>query len=693
MNNDQKKHLEKHTMNEAEPHGELELEAEVMEGDILEGEILEEKIAEVLPDEDDIAEAVLETKNKFGFTNIFIFCLVIPLAVFHLYTAYFGVFERSIQVGIHWAGIAAILVLTRPYKFKFGKIPAGLILDWTLIVVNIFICFYMMKLSSRLVLMPGMYTKMDILVGATMVPVEFLIAYKVTGKILPVICIIFILYAFFGSHFSGYFATQSFTFNRIVTTLFVGGDGMFGSNLMIPARFLFLFLLFGSIMNITGAGQFFVDIANATVGRARGGPAQAAVYSSMLMGMVSGSGPANVATTGTFTIPLMKETGYAAADAGAVEAVASGGGMFMPPVMGQAAFLMSMITGIQYGVIAGAAAIPASMYYVCLSAVLYFIARKERFAKPDKASLPKLSQTFKKRWYYCAPLATIVYFIFNNYSPQRAVFYAIIATLVVCAIFERDKLSPKILYGALRKAAISCGPMAACCMMSGIIMSMINLTGLGLKISTIITAVSGGKLLVALILTALVSLILGMGMPASAAYVVLAVLLCPALVDMGVPPIAAHLFVLMFGVMSTITPPVAMSVFVACGIAKCGMWECGLKAIKFAAAGFLIPFIFCFDQSLLLMGTPFNIAMAAITALIGVIVMGMAIAGWFIRDLHITCRLLLIPCSIAMLVSGPTSLIPNAIGFVGTILVIGFNYMLRKKMIVTDIVRKSTRCM
>ena len=674
MNNNEKKRLEKDAVNEiASPSEEAE-----------------EGILEVPPDEDDVAEATLKDKKKFGFVNIFIFCIVIPLACFHLYTAYFGVLERYMQVGIHWAGIGAILVLTRPYKFRLGKIPAGLILDWVLIIANFYICFHMVQLSAKLVDMPGMYTRWDIIVAAIMVPVEFLITYKATGKILPIICTGFILYAFFGHHFSGYFSTLSFSFTRIVTTLFVSGDGMFGSNLMIPARFLFLFLLFGSMMNITGAGQFFVDVANATVGRSRGGPAQAAVYSSMLMGMVSGSGPANVATTGTFTIPLMKKTGYSAADAGAVEAVASGGGMFMPPVMGQAAFLMSQITGIEYGVIAASAALPAAFYYCCLSAVLYFIARRERFPKPDKATLPKLGETFRSRWYYCAPIATIIYFIFNNYSPQRSVFYAIITTSIVCLIFERHRLTWGIIYGALRKGAIACGPMAACCMMSGIIMSMINLTGLGLKISTIITTVAGGNLLLVLMLTAIVSLILGMGMPASASYVVLAVLLCPAIVSLGVPLIAAHLFVLMFGVMSTITPPVAMSVFTASGIAKCGVWECGGRAITFAAAGFLLPFIFCFDPSLLLIGTPYDIVMAAITALAGCIIMGMAIAGWFLRDLPIVFRLLLIPCSISMLVSGPESMLVNTIGAVGAVLVLGTNYMMRKNMLETDVVHEST---
>ena len=598
--------------------------------------------------------------------------------------------DRYIQVGIHWAGIGSILILTHPSKLKIGKFNAGQILDWFLVVANIYICGHMMYLSHKLVEMPGVYTDWDIAVAAIMIPVEFMIAYKVTGKVLPIICGVFILYAFFGSHFTGYFATMDFSFKRIVTTLFVNNDGMFGSNLMIPARYLFLFLLFGSIMNITGVGQFFVDIANSVVGRIRGGPAQAAVYSSMLMGMVSGSGPANVATTGTFTIPLMKKTGYKPAVAGAVEAVASAGGMFMPPIMGQAAFLMSQMTGIDYGVIAASAAMPACLYYFSLSFVLYFMARRQRFPKPDKSTLPKLGPTFKSRWYYCAPVITIIYFVFNNYSPQRSVFYAIIVSLIMCLIFERDRISIGVLYGALRKAAISCGPMAACCMMSGIIMSMINLTGLGLKISTIITTIASGNLLIVLILSAMVSLVLGMGMPASAAYVVLAVLMCPAMVDMGVPLIAAHLFVLMFGVMSSITPPVAMSVYTASGIAKCGVWQCGGYAVMFASVGFLVPFIFCFDQSLLLIGTPFDIVMAFITAFIGCIIMGMALSGWFGRDLHPISRILLAPCGMAMFISGPTSLVINGVAFAAAIVIILVNYTLRKNRIEVDVAKVST---
>lgn len=671
LNNKFKKSVERETVKEANPPVESE-----------------KKMLEKRSDTGEIAAATRE-KKKFDFVSIVIFCFVIPLTCFHLYTAYFGILDRYMQVGFHWMGIAAVLVLTHPYKFKFGRIPAGLILDWILIILNIAICIHMMWLSSRLVDMPGMYTHFDIIMGVIMVPVEFLICGKVTGKMLPIMCLICIAYAFFGSHFSGYFATESFSFNRIVTTLYVSADGMFGSNIMIPARFLFLFLLFGSIMSITGSGQFFVDAANSIVGRARGGPAQAAVYSSMLMGMVTGSGPANVATCGTFTIPLMKKVGYRPADAAAVEAVASTGGIMMPPVMGQAAFLMMQITGLAYAAIAAAATLPSILYFFGLSAVLYCIARRDRLPKPDKAALPKLGQVLKARWYYSAPLLTITYFIFANYSAQRAVFYAIIAALIVCLLVERHRLSWKIMYGALRKAAINVGPMAACCLEAGIIMSMINLTGFGLKISTIITDVSGGSLLIILVLTAILSLILGIGLPISTAYIMLAILLCPAIVGMGVPVMAAHLFVMMFGAISALTPPVAMSVFVAASIAQSGMWETGGRAMVFAASGFLIPFYFCYNQALLLMGTVPEIVVAFVVSLVGIIIMSMAIAGWFIRDLHLIARLLLAICAVPIIVGG-THWPAVIAGFVGFVLVSGVNYMIRKNRIEVDIARGST---
>jgi TRAP transporter 4TM/12TM fusion protein len=405
----------------------------------------------------------------------------------------------------------------------------------------------------------------------------------------------------------------------------------------------------------------------------------------MLMAMVSGSGPANVATTGTFTIPLMKKTGYKAADAGAVEAVASTGGMIMPPVMGQAAFLMSQMTGIPYGIIASAAAIPACLYYFCLSGVLYFIARKNRLPIPDKEAIPKLGQVIKSRWYYIAPPATIIYFIFTNHSPQRSVFYALVVSLLVCFIFERKKIKLKDLYGALRKAAVSCGPMASACIMAGVLMSMLNLTGLGLKISTIIAEVSGGSLLIILLLTCLSALILGMGLPASTSYIMLAILLCPAIVSIGVPPLAAHLFVLTFGAMSSITPPVAMSVYVASGIAECGMWECGGRAILFAAAGFLIPFAFCYNQSLLLMDTTFSIILSFVVVLIGLLIIGTVISGWFLRDLHPIARVLLIPCSLSMVFGGKNLLVVAA-GFVGFLLIAGVNYIIRKNKTDPDVV-------
>lgn len=607
--------------------------------------------------------------NNLRETLILIFSLI--LVVFHLYTAGFGILPGYIQMGIHWGLIGAIIILARPSKFK-----GGAVLDTLLVCLILAYSFYQIYLQIRLTEKPGRYTQLDIMMAAACVLVGLYLGFRVLGKILPVICIIFILYAYFGHFATGLLSTSTFSVRRILTTLYTSGDGMFGSTLNVSARFLLLFIFFGNFMEMTGCGEFFVNLANSVAGRVRGGPAQAAIYSSMLMGMVNGSGAANVATTGTFTIPLMMKTGYKPKTAGAVEAVASSGGQIMPPVMGAAAFLMAETLGIPYTEVAIAGLIPAVLYYVTLSATVYGYARKDEIPPVDRKTIKPLRRIIKEDWYHAIPLLTIIFLIFSGYSAQRAVFWAILASFAVTLIFNRKAISLSKFFEICKRAGKGCGSLALSCMLAGIIMSMINLTDLGLKISTILQTIAGGSLFITLVLAMLCSLLLGMGLPTTAAYIVLAVLIAPAVSSLGVPNIAVHMFIMYFGALSSITPPVALSAFTAANISGAGLWETGFESIKLAAAGFIIPFIFIYSNELLMIGTAGAIAAATVTAAAGSLALGFALCGWFIKPMSLLPRVLVCVGCVCMFISGTVT---DIIGIGIIVLSFAGNLMLAKQ--------------
>lgn len=589
-----------------------------------------------------------EIKLKSKFVARAIAILAICLGLFHLYTASFGILPGYFQSSVHWALIAAFIVLSKPLKGIIGKI-----IDIILVLSTWYIAYYLVAIQEDLAVRAGSYTDFEIYLSIAAIIVGIEIGRRVVGWILPIICGVFILYALFGSYVPGILSTASFPIARVAPYLYTGSDGLFGQTIYVSAQFIFLFVLFGAVLDLTGAGEFFVDIAYAVAGRIAGGPAQAAIFSSMLLGTINGSGAANVVTTGTFTIPLMKKVGYRPAVAGAVEAVASSGGQIMPPVMGAAAFLMAEVTGIAYTEIAIAAIVPAVLYFFTLSSSVYINAKKNNLRGMGAKELPNFWDTFRKGWLYLAPLAALIFALSRGLSPQRSAFYAIVLSFVVGFIKDRKKMTFGNIIGAFKNAISGIAPIAAACLLAGIIMGIINLTGLGVKISGIIGTISNGNLIIALLLAMITSLILGMGLPTSAAYLILAVLVGPALEAMGVSAMGAHLFLLYFGALSTITPPVALSTFAAAGIAGSGVWETGKEAMKLAAAGFIVPFIFAYNDLLLLNGSGFDIAIAIATAIAGCIVLSISLMGWFKKNLSIVARILLFVGSIILIAPLP----------------------------------------
>ncbi|HWQ78095.1 MAG TPA: TRAP transporter fused permease subunit [Anaerovoracaceae bacterium] len=572
----------------------------------------------------------------------------VSVCAFHLYMASIGTLTSYILVSVHWLLVGTIVILLKPHKMR-----GGVVIDAVLIGLTIFLSVYQINLQRYLTMHPGRYTNMDLVVSVIATVICLYLGVRVLGWMMSVLCVICILYGFYGYLAPGLFNTDQFSFFRIFTYMYTSPDGLFGSTLMVSAKFLLLFLFFGAVMEITGAGEIFVDLAYSIAGRVRGGPAQAAVFSSMLFGMVNGSGPANVATCGTFTIPLMKKVGYRNYVAGAIEAAGSSGGQIMPPVMGAAAFIMSEIIAVPYSEIAVAAFVPAVLYYLCLCSSVYGFARRDKMKKTDPSELPSFWKSLKGGWYILIPIATIIVTIFSGYSPQRAAFCAIVATFIVTAIFNRTRLTLDNLLKACLRAGKNCGPLALACMLAGIMMGMINLTGFGLKISTLLQMVAGGNLFITLFLAMLMALLLGLGLPTTAAYIILAVLINPALQQLGVDPLAANLFLLYFAALSSLTPPVALSAYTAASIADAPFWKTGNQSMLMAAAGFVVPFIFVYNNGLLLMGTPGGIAISIVTATIGCFVMGLIISGWCWIDLPMVTRILLTPCAFMIMVANP----------------------------------------
>lgn len=598
--------------------------------------------------------------------------VVVLMFLFHMWTASFGTLAAYQLTAVHWALVGTFIVLVKPLKSPIGRIA-----DILLILANLFICFYEIKLQNDFVVNAGMYTQFDIYVSMASIVLALVIAQRMLGNILPVIVVVFIGYALLGNLIPGMFHTIRFSIDRIAPYLYTAYEGMFGQTLAVSALFIYLFVAFGTALDLTGAGEFFVDLAYSIAGRAKGGPAQAAVYSSMLLGTINGSGAANVVTTGTFTIPLMKKVGFKPEFAGAVEAVASSGGQIMPPVMGAAAFLMSEMTGIAYAKIAFAALLPAALYYLTLSFAVYLTSHKLNLPTVDKKDQLKPLDVLKKGWYHMLPLFLLIGMMIRGYSVQRSAFFSILLVFAIGFLTNRKKMTLANIYQSLKSSVDGIAPIAAACILAGAIMGVINLTGLGLKISSIIETLAAGRMLIALVLTMLASLLLGMGLPTSACYMILAVLIAPALTKMGASPMAAHLFILYFGALSTITPPVALSTFAAAGIAQASVWRTGVEAVKLASTGFIIPFLFVFNQELLFQGTAPNVLFALVTSIVGSFILAISITGWMKARISVLGRIILIPAGIMLFVVKPYYL--NLIGIALTAAVLFVEIKLARK--------------
>jgi TRAP transporter 4TM/12TM fusion protein len=489
----------------------------------------------------------------------------------------------------------------------------------------------------------------------------------VIGWALPLTAIAFLLYALFGQHLPGLIRHTGFSVETIIDQLYLTTEGIFGIPLGVSATYVILFVIFGAFLEQSGTGQFFMDFATSLVGGAKGGPGKISVVSSGLFGTISGSAVANVMVDGWLTIPLMKRTGFKHEFAAAVEATASTGGQIMPPVMGAAAFVIAEFTGIPYIDICKHALIPALLYYLALFMAIHFEASKTGLLGVPKEERPKLKWVMITKGHLFIPLVVIVYFMLAGYTAMYACIYATLSVFLISLLRAETRMGLKKILGAMEYGAMNMLPVAAACACAGIVVGMINLTGLGLKFTSFVLIISGNSLVPALIFTMIAGIILGMGLPTTAAYIVQAALLIPALIKLGVPLIAAHLFVFYFACISAITPPVAMAVYAAAGISGSNIWKTGIEAMKIGATGFIVPFMFVYGPSLLLIGSSTSIVTTIISASIGVVLLSAGLMGWFLKEATYLERAMLIAGAICLIKPG---LYTDAVGLVLLIIVI-----------------------
>lgn len=594
-------------------------------------------------------------------------------SAFQLWTGGIEVMVAMRQRAIHLMFTEVLIFLLFPMRKAWVKSRLAFATDLGLAGLSLVAGLYVFVEYEVLTTRIGITTTADLLLGALAVILLLESTRRVIGAVMPGIAVVFLLYAYFGQYAPDVFAHRGYDIDRILSQMYLTTEGIYGLVLGVSATFIYLFVLFGAFLKASGGGQLFIDLAYGLFGRVRGGPAKVAVVASGLFGTVSGSAAANVVGTGTFTIPLMKSIGYKSRFAGAVEAVASSGGQLMPPVMGAAAFIMAEILQIPYLQVCIHAVLPAVLYYFCCFIMVDLEAAKTGLKGVPAEALPKVWSILKERGLLLLPIPVLIYYLaVMQATPMKAAFWAIITTFGLIAFqiilnLRRDLGDQQGIFNSLSKAgaklirqtaeamhegATGTLIVATACATAGIIIGVTNLTGLGLKLSGILVDLSQGNLLVLLVLTMIASIILGMGLPTTACYIILAILSAPALVKVGVLPIGAHLFVFYFGIISAITPPVAGAAFAAAPIAGTGPMGIAFTACRLGIAAFILPYMWIYGPALLLIGEPLTVIFVVITSTIGIAACAMGIQGYLFRPISTLERGMLLVASLLLIKPG-----------------------------------------
>lgn len=581
--------------------------------------------------------------------------IAIAMASYHLYTAYSGVLAHWQNRAIHLSfGLVLVFLIhrlapTSPRPVRWF----GYAVDAVILAAILFITWYTVSFHLDIQQRMGSVSDTDKLVTLLLIVIVLEGTRRVVGLTMALIGLVSLLFVLFGSHIPGQFGHPSFSTGKLTQQFFNSTGGVYGSPLAASAVYITLFIIFGAFLNRSGAGDFFGDLSRAVTGRSAGGPAKAAVVASGLTGSVTGSAVANVATTGPFTIPVMVRYGYSRNFAGAVEASASTGGQVLPPVMGATAFIIAEFTQTPYSAIAFYAIFPALLYFLGVFLMVHFEAKKKGITTLEDDEIPSLLPTLARGLHNLVPLLSLIAMLFAGLSPMKAGFYAILLVVAMSWMRKDTRMLPRDILLAMRDGAVNSLVIVMACATAGIIVGSISITGLGLKFSAAMIGMSGGYMLPALLLTALASLILGMGMISISAYVILASLAAPALVNMGAVPVAAHLFVYFFGILSNVTPPICVAAFTAAGIAGGNQIMTGLIATRLAAIAFVIPFMFVLDPRLLWIGETQDLLLPTVSALFGVLALAAALQGFLLSTLGMFERVVLFVGALAMLSTYP----------------------------------------
>lgn len=576
--------------------------------------------------------------------------LILVISCFQFYLVLFGILDPFMHNAIFITLMLSIAFIVYSANPNSKKIP------WIDYAISLFLClstiFFVINSDRFLTRWPlaDPLTPLELIVGCILILIVIEITRRTLGLGMLVIVLLLIGYSFFGHLIPGTFGHQEIGLMQFIDQMAYTVNGIFGTIASVAATYVFFFVFFGNVFNASGGGDFFYAISKAVTGRVAGGPAKVAVISSGLYGSISGSPTADVATTGSFTIPAMKKVGYSAIYAGAIEATAATGGSILPPVMGSAAFLMAEITGIPYMSIALAAIVPALLYYIAIFFQVHFQAKKKNMAGfSENEEIPTIKNVMKKMGQFIIPILILVIFLERGSSPVLAAVYATVATIIVSYFKKVTRMSVKKIFDTLIDTVIRISPLVAVCAAAGIVTGAVQITGLAGKFSTLINTLSGGQILLTLFITMIVCIIFGMGMPTPAAYVLTAVLAAPILIESGVPLLQAHLFILYYACLSAITPPVAVAGYAAAAIADANPMKISLLACRLGIVAFIIPYMFVLNPSLILIGSVGAIIISVITAIIGVIGLAAGFEGWFVKDMNNFEKLVVIVASLLLI--------------------------------------------
>jgi TRAP transporter 4TM/12TM fusion protein len=616
---------------------------------------------------------ISDTKD---FNKMLVKIIAIAVSIFHLLNVS-GIITLStmpIRI-IHLLAMLVIVFLTKSTKKdKFKSFDLGIRLIF--LALSIYCGVHLLVRWEGIANSGGVTTAQDVIIGAIFMIVILEATRRSVGNVLAIICTVFLVYPFVGQYFTGIMMTRHYSLSRVINMLYTTSAGVYGTPISVSANYIILFCIYGAFLSQFGCGEFLFRLSSTLTKKFVAASAKTSIIFSALLGMLSGSAAGNVAVTGSLTIPMMVKDNYTPEQAGAISAVSSTGGQMMPPIMGAAAFIMASIIGIPYASIMKAALLPSLLYFLSIFVIVHLIARKQKIvAKGDQNQDTALS-VLKEDWPLALPIIILIIMMVIGYSPFKAAYISIISLLVVYIpnqIFRKKDFDTaeffKNVGNALEKGARDTVSIAVACGAAGIISGILSLTGLSSKLAFMIVAIAHGHLIVALILTMFISLILGMGLPTTAAYLVLATVISPALVKMGAPVLTAHLFVFYFGCISTITPPVALASYVAAGIAKADLNKVGFTAFKYGIVSFILPYMFMYGPSLLMEGSAIEILLTVLFSVVGVVAIGMAIVGYIKTDTNMVEKVLLIACGILMIFQGTLTDVIGIVIFVGLIFV------------------------